>query len=349
MPGSAAGLARDRAVVATTGEALSSKMTAVPAATTTGVHKDPMTIADDATEMTGTTDDGVDPEMPITAAANPECRAVPNGGAIAIATATATAKPLAQDLETHAEPANVPQLEADAITHAPEAPKQSTGTYLGVAKSAMTAATASVILVDTVVATTAVTAHAATDLGSTTAGTRETAPLVRVETLEAPEILQSEEVVSKIQIATYLVVLARTTKMLTVKGSEIARKGRGAEVGAGVEIGIEIENETVIEIRDGVAVDRGVEIVEAEDAVSGGLQIWQFWRDYTAQAKAGVIGPPDTSDSEHEGSDRGSWLVLLMRYTLVIRATTNAHILPMKEGQDPRYSESKIGSSQSAS
>lgn len=286
VPESVAKPARDREVVVTIGERPLSKTTAVLAAMMTDVHKDLATIADDETEMSETTDDAADQETHTPAAANLECHAVPKDAP------TATAKPLAHALEAHTEPANGPQLAVVAITRAREVPTTSTGTYLGAAKSAMTAATAnaqtaananamtavteseataaiataSAIQAVLAAATTAETVRATTGPASTIAGTQETAARERVATPEAPERLQSATAASRTRIATFPATLAATTKTPTVKGSGIARIGRGVAVGVGAEIGIASVIET--ETRDVVVVDHGVEIVGAGDVVS---------------------------------------------------------------------------------
>lgn len=278
VPESVAKPARDREVVVTIGERPLSKTTAVLAAMITDVHKDLATIADDETEMSETTDDAADQETHTPAAANLECHAVPNDAP------TATAKPLAHALEAHTEPANGPQLAVVAITRAREVPTISTGTYLGAAKSAMTAAnanamtavteseataaiaTASAIQAVLAAATTAETVRATTGPASTIAGTQETAARERVATPEAPERLQSATAASRTRIATFPATLAATTKTPTVKGSGIARIGRGVAVGVGAEIGIASVIET--ETRDVVVVDHEVEIVGAGDVVS---------------------------------------------------------------------------------
>ncbi len=261
-----------------------SRMTAVLVATT-DAHNGRVTIADHEIEGIATTDDAVGLGMSLQVAVNLELRVVLSN----VVTVTAITEPLVHDLEMRNEPENVRQLGIAAIAHAQEVLKLWTGTSLEVAKSVptavsvhemgaatesavtaatenemtvgteneMTAATASAKLVDLVVAITVAIVHAATGLGSTTAGTPERGAHATIETLEATGIRQSEPAGSKIRIATYLEAMTREP---TARRSEIGRRGKEAEQGAGVGIEIGIGAKKGIETRDVVAVGQGVEI-----------------------------------------------------------------------------------------
>lgn len=297
---SVARLVRDHAVVVMTGERLLLKTIAGLAVMMTDVHKDLAMIADGEIEMSATIDDAADQGTPTLAVVSLEYHAVPNVVMIGIA------RHLVHDPEEHIAPANGPLFEVVVITLAQGVPITLTVMCLEEATSAMivepedetivvtesevTVVIASVTLVDTADVRTVVIGHVATGPESTIAGMQE---MEVPESLEKAEVLErppSEVVDSKTLIATYLAMLAETTRIQIVKGSENARRER--EVGVEAETEIETERE----ILEGVVVDQRVEIEEAEGVIKCRT----------------VASPPQHS----------SRLVLLLRYNILIRSIT---------------------------
>jgi hypothetical protein len=277
------------------GEALSSRMTAAHAVTTTDDRKGPVTTADGETATTATTDAAAALEILTPAAESLGYHAVLSDEM----TATVTEKPLVPGLATTA---------AAAITHVQEAPRPSIATYhaangattatasaqtVEIAKE-MTAEIASGMIVGAP-ATTAASVRAASVPENTTAGTRETVARARVVTVEIP-VTQSEGAGSRTPTATCPVVAGIRTVKLTKSGMIRSEIRRGAEV----EIETEIESRTgtvmivtettaalrmtATEIPGGVAADRGVGTVVAGDVVSKALQMHR-----TVQARACIV------------------------------------------------------------
>lgn len=287
MRGNAAEHDQGRAAVVWIGEALSSRTTAAHAVTTTDDHRDLVMTADGETATTAMTDAGVALEMATLAVASLEYHAVPSDEM------TATVKPLAPDPATPA---------GGAITHVQEVPRPSIATYHAANGATTATATASAQIVVTAKEMTAETANgmivgapampavnvrAAFVPESTTAGTHETAARVRVGTLGT----QSEGAGSRTLTAMCLAVVA--TRIVKMTESGMIRSELGREAGAEAEIEREIESgtgtvtgtemiatETTAAVRttatetpDGVAVDRGVGTVVAEDVDSIALQM----------------------------------------------------------------------------
>jgi len=249
-------------------------------------------IVDDEIEMTETRNAAADPETPTRAAASLACRRVP---------LNANAERHAHALETAVAHANGLPLAAAAIAHAPEALRPSTDTRLVAARRATTAATADRPRIETASAATAVTANvtpaapaaattaasapAVSALASTTAGTHETAARAKAATRDLPEMLETREnrsvaAASKTRIATSPALLLMMAKTASVTRSATARIETRAGRGVGVGTGIVTGRGTGTGIRDGVAVDRGVAIVEIVDVDSGGLRKeFNCWQD----------------------------------------------------------------------
>lgn len=259
-------------------------MTAALAVTMTGAHKNLAMIVGDEIETTETRDAAADPETPTRAAASLACRSVP---------LHANAEHHVHALETAVVHAIGLPLAAAAIALALEVPRPSTDTRLAAAKratiaatadkprietaSAATVVTASVIPAAPAAAMTAASAHAPSAHVSTTAGTHEMAARVKAATQDLTEKLEilenrSAAAASRTRTATSPALLLMMAKMASVTRSATARTETRAGRGVGVGTGIVTGRGTGTEIRDGVAVDRGVAIEEIVDVDSGGLQ-----------------------------------------------------------------------------